>query len=136
MPPKVTIRWDDAAQTVIVFAFDDGWTWDEFLLVLQDAYAMIDTVEHRVAFVSFATTPSMALTPTTIYRLAELVKGRHKRHAGTVIVSHSPVIKQAYHMLVRAFPGTRDTYHIADDIDAAREIAYDLLSPHPADGPQ
>jgi len=45
----INVAWDNADQTIILYAVREQWTWDELEEVLKQGRALMDSVKSSVA---------------------------------------------------------------------------------------
>ena len=49
---SITVSWDNAEKTVIYYAFDGSWDWDDFDAAFEQSVTMTESVEHYVHIIA------------------------------------------------------------------------------------
>lgn len=114
------VWWNEEQANVLVYKFDDVWTWDEFYRMLNEEVAALSDVTERYDSIGdFMDTDHLPTAPNfTIFR--NIVQKRTRTtHGIMVIVTHSTFIRMMIANLGRIYPETRDAFVCAGSYDEA-----------------
>lgn len=113
----ITVHWDDDAQTIIRWDFENHWTWDEFREAFDESRRMIENITHRVDVI-----PNVTQTPhLPIGALAEF-KRLDRQLPDTVkliVVAGSFALARPIIALFKKVYRAR-SWHTAESVEAAR----------------
>ena len=86
---NIEIVWDNEAKSILRYIYGRSWTWTDFNAAAKTAYAMLDTVDHKVSvimdFQNANIIPQGAITQVQ----RAFSTPRHKNISTTVIVGSS-----------------------------------------------
>jgi hypothetical protein len=125
--------WDNDAKTIMRYAFESGWTWDEFFAAKKQANDMMDTVTHKFGVI--LDMPVENVIPPDV--LANARNGLLSKHANTVIivfVSKQSFVRTMIETLVALAPLANTSLETTATVEEARRLVYEHLS-HIANDP-
>jgi hypothetical protein len=73
----IRVAWDKADKTIVRLVFNGDWTWADLDRASDEAAALIDTVDHKVAVLLDV-------------RRARQIPGDFMNHAGRIADGHNP----------------------------------------------
>lgn len=117
----VTIQWDDAQKSIMVFHFEGRWTWDEFFtqfeLVIDDIKAQSHPLDATANFEKSAGIASNALG--SVFKASRQMP---KNWNGTLIIGATSLIRSLMSVFQRVYPQWGGRYSIANNLDHARAL--------------
>lgn len=117
----ITVRWDNEDKTIIYYVFDRRWTWDEFNVVYQDVYRMLDTVDHTVhAIVDLHN--SQLLPADTLTHMRRLTFQQHDNGGITVIITTNFLAQSLYSILSGVYRKALEIFKLAPTVEEAYAI--------------
>jgi hypothetical protein len=124
----IITRWDDKQQTIVLLEFETSWTLDDLKQAVQEADALIGSVDHRVDLLIDIEDSRM---PSDFMGMARvlLADGEARGNEGRrVVVGASALFRQGYNAVKAAFRSKLEGREIsfAADRDEARAILRSL----------
>lgn len=128
---SITVEWDNLEQTMIRLTVSPGWTWADFDAGVDQTFALLHTVHHKVVVLVCAPHEDSMRVPTNaaIYWW-RFLRTRWKGHHYIVFVNLRPYGKAIYHMFARVIPSLPNHMFFASTLDEARQIAAERLAVH------
>lgn len=99
MPVNISIIWDDEEHTMIRYIFSKGWGWKEFNQVFQQAYEMMDTVNHRVSDILDFTNASLFIPPQAILQGRHIMNNERHPNLGMTVIVGSMFVHNIYNVV-------------------------------------
>ena len=116
---SITVHWDDEAQTIIRLDVSP-YTWDEFHVAFEEAFALAQSVSNRVDFIVNA--PPSIRTPTTNYLPhLQMVFAHVPENAGLFVLAGGSAFGKLIVSLFVDFVGWKDRAAIVSTVEIARE---------------
>jgi hypothetical protein len=123
----IKVTWENTEKTVLVYKFDEQWSWEDFYTSKKAAYDLIDTVKHPVAVI-FDTPPRLYIPPLMLTQSKSAVE---KTHANTniVIISVSNMYARTMlQMVIKLSPRAAKIMRLVPTIEEARTLAAQHLA--------
>jgi hypothetical protein len=131
----IRIVWDDEAKTIIRYIFDAVWTWDDFFNAKAEAYALIDTVQHKVGIIMDG--PSdLRLPANMLTHSRSALRNKHPNTSVIAAVIHKPFLRIMFNTLINLTKGDDATIHLVSTVDEARQLIADRLRRAPGMAPE
>ena len=97
----IKLDWDNSAQTVMLCAVDEQWTWDEMNDAMTQIKTITDTATQEIAAIVDVTKgvniPGGLFSPSTFNQAKKMLKmGETSTPGPVIIVGASPLIKTIY----------------------------------------
>jgi hypothetical protein len=118
-----TVAWDNDDQTCILLTFAPGVTWDIIYSACDELYALMQSVDHSVDFISDITTsPNMPKDNASIH--VRKILSRMPANAGMHVVVTQPRSLFTITLLNAIFRlvGWSSGFAMATSMDQAREL--------------
>lgn len=123
MPASIT--WDDKSQTVLRYILTGTWTWAEFRLGVDEAVALINSVDHPVdVILDLRNSESLPLDnpfPTLKYMVS--VVPPNASQTAFIIVGGQSLMVALVNSLQKIYP-TDNKIAFVPTVQAARKIIY------------
>lgn len=116
---SVTLHWYDAEETILIYNFDDNWTWDEFVKVDAPIWNMVNLADKRVDLILDMTPVEQFPIglPPVMHRTGK--RGESSK-VGLVIIVDIPAIAQIlYGVFRRIYPKSATHYRFTDTLSQA-----------------
>jgi hypothetical protein len=124
----ITVHWDNAEKTMIRFALSGDWTWTEFDIGVTETFAMIDSIQYRVAVVIYSLdSPRVYSPPNAMKYLWRFMRTRWQGYNLIVLVGPMPYAKSLYHIFARLIPAVPQYITFADTLEDGRRKAAEWL---------
>jgi hypothetical protein len=118
---SITVVWDDEAKTAIRHIYQGRWDWSDFYKALQEANAMMDTVNYKVGLI--IDVQASGLIPSgAISRIGSL-RGRAHRNSGmAALVGANMFVRMLYDIFQKAYRGMDANFVMVSSLNEAREV--------------
>lgn len=121
-----TVNWYNEEHTVICYRVSDTWDWSELHRLLDDIFAMLDTVDHVTHLIGvvddFDELKTLSTNATEEGR--RLLVRQHPRAGVTVVVTRNALFHMLYKLIrfVFAHDPLYTTFRFATSMEAARSL--------------
>lgn len=113
--------WFDDEQTILLYTFDGQWTWDDLLVLIEQANTMTRSVRHQVdTIIDLRLNQSYPFG--ALMRFRSLTATAPDNWGMAVFVSENDFIGNLLATLTKVFPVIGLRYVMTDTIDAAHDI--------------
>jgi len=120
MPTRV--EWVDAEQTILLYVFEDPWTWPEMYVILNQSWNMLESGEGPVD--SIVDMQHGRNVPMNVMaQFIRLARVQHPRTRLRILVSGGGMMMTMLNLFVKIYNKPRDHYHFAD----TREEAFAII---------
>ena len=120
---SIQVVWDNDEKTIIRYTYQGQWTWDELAAVLEEAYALLDTVDHPVDFI--IDLRQSVLLPKDALRHGERVaQAVHPNEGRSVVVGANMLVSRLADVFYKIYRRTSKQFRFVATLDEA----YALLS--------
>ncbi|MBI1256009.1 MAG: hypothetical protein GC204_00930 [Chloroflexi bacterium] len=121
----IQLDWDNHAQTVMLCAVDQQWTWDEMDAAMTKIKAVTDSADYEIAAIVDVTQgvniPGGLFSPNTLNQAKKMLKmGETSTPGPVIIVGASPLIQTIYGTLRGMDKNGLNNVAFAATIDEAR----------------
>jgi hypothetical protein len=119
----VSVQWDNPEKTVIRFDYDAHWVWDDFHHAVDQAFLMVDEIDHEVASI-LDMTHSLGMPPNAMAHARTLTQHQHPRIAVQVTVGGNRFVKLMTDAFVRMYGslGGKVSSYFVNTVDEARYL--------------
>jgi hypothetical protein len=118
---SIKVSWDNADQTVIRYDFEGPWTWADFRIAAEEAFAMTRSVEHTVDTISNFL-PGVLLPPNAMFQFRQIMEDAPKNRGINVIVGSSAFIRTMVMMFSSINRQLAKRLIVVDKIEQARAV--------------
>ena len=123
---SIATYWDDPGKTILIFAFNETWTVDDYLQTSRYAQKLMNSVAHPVALI--AVFSEGIHLPTGFFQsLYKTQKMITVNLLGVALVADSAFARSTYKLLSTVVPSTMQLVKLVSDVDTARVVAYDWV---------
>lgn len=98
----IRVIWDNEEKTVIQYLYEGRWTWDDFYKALNQARAMIDTVNHKVDFIVNIKSSSI-LPENALSRGQSIGSSPHPNQGVTIVVGANSFMQSMYNIFSKVY---------------------------------
>ena len=121
----IDLHWDNDAQTVMMCAVDEHWTWDEMDASMRQIKSITDSADHEIAAIVDVTKgvniPGGIFSPNTLNQAKQMLKmGETSTPGPVIIVGASSMIKTIYNTLRGMDKNGLNNVSFAATVDEAR----------------
>lgn len=119
----VRATWDNQEKTVLLFAFDGQWTWDDYYRAREEAHVLMCSVAHRVdviALMQHSTT--ITVTPKVLLEFQRAIAFAPKNWGAVVLVGSSSGVQVFYNTVNRLYRHLSNRLMLAETLDEARAL--------------
>lgn len=121
----IQVNWDNDEQTIILYAFNGKWSWDDLFKALDKVESMAATVPHTVdAIIDLSSAdliPSGMIFSFDGNRQAKKLASRAERSRGEIVIAGANGFIRSIYDAFRAFDKkTAGGVHFTDTLDEAR----------------
>jgi hypothetical protein len=116
---NIKVAWDNEDKTVIRYDFEGPWTWDDFRIAAEKAFAMTRSVEHTVDTISNFF-PGVLLPANAMFHFRRVMEDAPKNRGVNVIVGSSAFIRTMVMMFSSVNRQLAKRIIIVDRLDQAR----------------
>lgn len=123
---KIEIEWD--SERLIIAAFNEAWTWDDFHATVAEIHRMIASVEHTVDVIIWHKRHMPPANP--VAHFSRTLKNQPP-NTGRIVIIHPPVqsplgsfIKSLAAAVQRAYPNAMPIINADSLADARARIAH------------
>lgn len=117
---SITIVWDNPEQTALLLTYTEGWKPEDFLVVLDQVYQMIDTSAGKVDLIHDVR--ESRRPPARMMSLITYVKAkRHPRQGFHVVVGGTAFMRALTEVASKFIPQAKNVLFVSD-IDDARSL--------------
>jgi len=130
----ITVAWDNAEQTIILFGFNGLWNFDELFQATGVAHGMIEAQGQQNPVASILNIGTNNYTTGNV--MAFMKRGitrKHERTKVVVVVTPSRFFEILLNTLLRVYPPVGKMYSQANTLDEGRELALKRLAELPTD---
>lgn len=118
---NIKVSWDNDDKTVIRYDFEGPWTWDDFRIAAEEAFAMTRSVEHTVDTISNFF-PGVLLPANAMFQFRRIMEEAPKNRGVNVIVGSSAFIRTMVMMFSSVNRQLAKRIVIVDRLDQARAV--------------
>jgi hypothetical protein len=112
-PQKIPLHWDTfGSQQVLVYDFQEGWTWKDFFDVKQVADRLLAELTAPVPLI-FDLRGAPDLPPGMLTNTRAITETRHPNGTPVILVGASTIVQTTYD-IVRRMLGERASLHTGD----------------------
>ncbi len=130
-PMAITMSWANDQRTVIYYAVEGRWSWNELYAVINHAHALMDGVNHRVDSI-IDLRKSLGVPGGPMWHGRRLASNRHPNTGRMVFVGAPPFLSTLFDTMRRIYPEAVARVMFAETPEEAQA----LLEPAPAVVPQ
>jgi hypothetical protein len=119
----ITAEWDNEEKTLIRQTYSGRWTWDDVRMTIDKCQQMLDSVDHKVNFISDLRQSQTMLPPGATVQFSWLSNYlRHPKMGKSVIVGASEFIRIFGGIFTSAHRGIAEQIIFASTLDEALAI--------------
>jgi hypothetical protein len=118
----IRVQWDDAAQKIIRFDFDEQWTWEDFFAAKKQSYNLIDEVARKVAVIMVAP-PNMVLPPNMLTHGLSALRNKHTNTYLVVFVLNNSFLRTMLSTMAKVSRLAESSTSVVSSLDEARALA-------------
>lgn len=118
----IRVQWDDAAQKIIRFDFDEQWTWEDFFAAKKQSYNLIDEVARKVAVIMVAP-PNMVLPPNMLTHGLSALRNKHRNTYLVVFVLNNSFLRTMLSTMAKVSRLAESSTSVVSSLDEARALA-------------
>jgi hypothetical protein len=115
----ISVSWDNDDKTTIRYDFNGQWTWDEFRVSSENAFAMTRSVSHTVDSISNFD-PTTTLPPNALFQFRRAMTTAPKNRGVTVIVGGALFVRTMVGVFGKLNRQLGERLLLADTLDQAR----------------
>jgi hypothetical protein len=117
----IKVMWDDTAQRIVRYDFDEQWTWEDFFAAKKQAYRMIDEVARKVAVIM--TTPTnVALPPNMLTHGLSALRNKHPNTLVVAFVITKPFLRAMLTTMSKVSRLAESSTVVVSTLDEARAL--------------
>lgn len=125
----VRVAWDNEAQTILRYDFEERWSLTDFYLEKAKGDAMIDAAPHKLNVgVLFVMPRTVQMPANAITATRQGMNSKHPRAVLIVLTTESRFTITLYDVLARIYPPITQVYKRADTLEAARTLIASRLA--------
>ena len=117
----ITVDWDDAAQTILVYTFTSPWNWIEYRTAINHAWALVDQVDHPTDTITDMSA-SGPLPQNLFQNIKNSVTGIPDSTQTVVLIGGGLLIEVSISVLRRLYPASISKFVTAQGMDEARQL--------------
>ena len=118
----IKFQWYDSKKTVILLVPEKTWTWDDYLAIQQELFAMIDSTDNMVHYL-MDLQQSRNLPLGALNKLPAIFSQKHPRRGKTIVVGASSAIRNLWKLLQTVIPQSREPrYHFLENMEEAEAV--------------
>ena len=115
------VVWDNEDKTIVRYIFQGHWGWDDFYNVIEEANAMMDSVDHEVH--AIIDTRGSGFTPTDLLSHLRDIHTRINPKAGMhVLVGAKLFVRTTHKLFIKLDPRKGEDFTFAATLDEARAM--------------
>ena len=119
----ITAEWDNEEKTIIRQTYVGYWTWDDIQGMVEACQQMLDSVDHKVNFISDLRQSQTMLPPGVTAQFSWLTNYlRHPKMGKSVIVGASEFIRVFGNIFISAHRGIAEDIVFAPTLEEAQAI--------------
>ncbi len=118
---NIKVSWDNDDKNVIRYDFEGPWTWADFRIAAEEAFAMTRSVEHTVDTISNFY-PGVLLPANAMFQFRRIMEDAPKNRGVNVIVGSSAFIRTMVMMFSRINRNLGRRLIVVDKIEQARAV--------------
>lgn len=123
----ITLSWDNKVENLLIYKFEDQWTWGDFLLKFEEEVKLAAGLRGQRYDVVADTLTSQPLPPGSgISHVYGVFKRYPKNWGKTIIVTESRFLKMMISVGQKVHADARDAFIVAGSIEEARTTVRDL----------
>jgi hypothetical protein len=119
---KVSVRWDNAEQTIIRYDFDDLWSWEDFYSTQRIGQEMINQTTHCHPIGTLFVMPHPTMPQNILSNTRTGMSTKHPRVFLIVVVSRNRYVKMLYEILIKLYRPLANEMVRTDTLEEAREL--------------
>jgi hypothetical protein len=124
----ITIAWDDAERTTLIYTIDGRWTWDEFYNTIYQAREMMENVPHAQVHSIVDISNGKLFPANALSHFARMSTARHPKTGMMVMVGMGSFVRALMNMLNGYKQHSTNRIRVAQTLDEARSILAELGS--------
>src|SRR5438876_586578 len=118
---SIIVIWDDVDRTIIRHIYQGRWDWSDFYKALQEANAMMDSVNYKVGLI--IDVQASGLVPSgAISRIGGLRSKAHRNSGMAALVGTNMFVRMLYDIFQKAYRGMDANFVMVSTLDEAREV--------------
>ncbi len=118
----VTISWDNPDKTILLYQFENRWTWDELYAALNDAWRLLNEGETPVDIIMDMEHADV-IPANAIAQFSKISSALHPRMRTIVIVGGGGMAASLLSIFAKVYGKSSQRYHVV----VSREKAYALI---------
>lgn len=118
----ITVRWDDAAQTIILYTFESPWTWAEYNAAVQEAWQLDESVDHSTDTITDMTRSSLLPMGVLLQNIRKSVVEIPESTQTIVLVGAGRFPRALLDTIRRVYQRQMAKFVTASTLDEARAI--------------
>ncbi len=119
---SVKVYWDSPEQTILVYEFEEGWTWDEFYIVYPQAKQMLASVPHIVNIILTYPSSTFYVPPNILSQIRKFYNAMSPNTGLVVVTGGSSIVSSVYNAVRRVYPFIARRCMLANNIHHARAL--------------
>lgn len=117
----ITVLWDNPEQTIIRYAFDRQWTWNDFYAAKTQTDEMIEAVQHPVGVI-FELPANVLIPPNALSHGKEFIDSRHTNLYLIALASPSTFLRTLFTMFRQVYPAAAKRVNMVTTLEEARTL--------------
>ncbi|MBK8024806.1 MAG: hypothetical protein IPK19_26155 [Chloroflexi bacterium] len=118
----VIVAWDNDERTIVRTESSGHWTWEEYHTGVDQALALINSVDHPVHLINVRHPDAVAPEGYALPHLRRLMRNLPKNHRMTIMVNPNMQNKMMMGVFRRVVPIFSLTFMMARTLDEARNM--------------
>ncbi|MEO8607991.1 MAG: hypothetical protein ABI690_08925 [Chloroflexota bacterium] len=131
---KITVAWFDDTKNAILCTYNqEGWTWDDFYLALQQQKALIETVDHPKVHIIVDVRKSTWLPKggSLLTGLKKTTHDHHPRQGEIIIVGARGMVASIASTISNLMTSSRMEMHFAAKMEEVPALLNQLETARP-----
>ena len=123
----INIYWDNDDKTIIRVDIIQPWELDEFYRLHEVTTGMLNTVDHKVAFIADVRELGGLPRGISLRQTSKVLSAAHPNDLGMILIGMNRGIQMFMNVILRVFPVVTNVILVQTE-DEAYQKAYDLLN--------